>query len=147
MHICYILVSSPNPGGTVSALLLPWFTMDFGKRFAALRKVRQLTQQALAAEVGCHVTMIRRYESNETQPTLEIIRKLAVALSVSADTLVFEEGARGPSDDLRLQFEALSQFSPEEKAVARAVLESLILKHDAGRFARARDDEKAPAAS
>ncbi len=39
--------------------------------------------------------------------------------------------------DLRLQFEALSQFTPEEKAVARIVLESLILKHDASRYSRA----------
>jgi hypothetical protein len=60
---------------------------------------------------------------------------------------VFDENERGPSDDLRLQFEAISQFSPEEKAVARAVLESLILKHDAGRFMRPRDGEKAPAAA
>jgi hypothetical protein len=66
---------------------------------------------------------------------LEVIRKLAVALGVSADTLVYDEHERGPDDDLRLQFEALSQFTPEEKAIVR-VLESLILKHDANRFAR-----------
>ena len=111
--------------------------MDFGKRLAALRKARAMTQQLLADKVGCHVTMIRRYESNETQPTLEIIRKLAIALSVSADTLVFEKGERDPDEDLRLQFEAISQFTPEEKKVTRVLLESLILKHDAGRFSKA----------
>ena len=118
--------------------LLTWhlLTMDFGKRLAALRKDRSLTQAVLAEKVGCHVTMIRRYEVNETQPTLEVIRKLAIALAVSADTLVFDEHERGPDDDLRLQFEALSQFTPEEKAVVRVLLESLILKHDANRFAR-----------
>jgi hypothetical protein len=35
-----------------------------------------------------------------------------------------------------LQFEALSQISPEEKAVARVLLESLIFKHVAIRFTR-----------
>lgn len=108
--------------------------MDFGKRLAALRKDRRLTQQTLADKVGCHVTMIRGYEANETQPTLEVIRNMAVALSVSADTLVFEKSERDPDDDLRLQFEAVSQFSPDEKKVARVLLESLILKHDASRF-------------
>jgi transcriptional regulator with XRE-family HTH domain len=112
-------------------------TMDFGKRLAALRKARALTQVALAEKVGCHVTMIRRYEANETQPTLEVIRKLAVSLGVSADTLVFDEQERGPDADLRLQFEALSQFSPEEKAIARVLLESLILKHDSTKFVKA----------
>ena len=118
--------------------LLTWhlLTMDFGKRLAALRKVRSMTQAALAEKVGCHVTMIRRYEVNETQPTLEVIRKLSVALGVSADTLVFDEHERGPDDDLRLQFEALTQFTPEEKAIVRVLLESLILKHDSNRFAR-----------
>lgn len=36
----------------------------------------------------------------------------------------------------KLQFEALQKFTPEEKQVAKAVLESLILKHDAQRFSR-----------
>lgn len=116
--------------------LLTWhlLTMNFGKRLAALRKERALTQAVLAEKVGCHVTMIRRYEADETQPTLEVIRKLAVALGVSADALVFDEHERDPDDELRLQFEALSQFTPEEKAIVRVLLESLILKHDANRW-------------
>ncbi|MCK3668314.1 MULTISPECIES: helix-turn-helix domain-containing protein [Morganellaceae] len=118
--------------------LFPWrvISMDFGKRLVTLRKDRKLTQAALAEKVGCHVTMIRRYEADEVQPTLEIIRKLSRALSVSADTLVFDENERNPDEELRLQFEAISQFTPEEKEVARVLLESLILKHDANRFAR-----------
>jgi transcriptional regulator with XRE-family HTH domain len=96
-----------------------------------------MTQPKLAERVGVHLSQIRRYESGESQPTLDVIRKLAIALSVSADVLVFEDAERGPDDDLRLQFEALRQFTPEEKQVAKAVLESLILKHDATRFQRA----------
>ncbi len=101
---------------------------------AALRKERKLTQQALADKVGVHLSQIRRYEQGETQPTLDVIRKLAIALSVSADVMIFDDAERGPDDDLRLQFEAVSQFSAEEKRVAKILLESLILKHDASRF-------------
>jgi len=110
--------------------------MDFPERLAALRKERQMTQPQLADRVGVHISQIRRYEAGDSQPTLDVIRKLAIALSVSADVLVFEEGERGPDDELRLQFEALRQFTQEEKLVAKAVLESLILKHDATRFQR-----------
>jgi len=46
----------------------------------------------------------------------------------------FEDSERGPDDDLRLQFEAMGQLTPEEKGVARAVLEGLMLKHAANRF-------------
>ncbi len=112
--------------------------MNFGKRLAALRKERAITQQALADQVSCHVTMIRRYEANETQPTLEVIRKLARALSVSADALVFEQDERGPSDELRLQFEAISQLPPEEQSVVKEVLDSLIIKYQARRWDSAR---------
>lgn len=110
--------------------------MDFPERLVALRKERQLTQPQLAEKVGVHLSQIRRYESGDSQPTLDVIRQLAIALSVSADMLVFEEAERGPDEDLRLQFEAMRQFTPEEKQVAKAVLESLILKHDASRFQR-----------
>jgi hypothetical protein len=70
-------------------------------------------------------------------PTLDVIRRLAVALSVSADALVFGDGTRGPDDDLRLQFEAVSQFDTAEKKVLKALLDSLILKHQARRWASA----------
>ena len=108
--------------------------MEFPERLAMLRNTRKFTQQQLADRVNVHLSQIRRYEAGETQPTLEVIRQLAIALSVSADMLIFDEGERGPDEELKLQFEALSQFTPEEKKVAKAVLESLILKHDANRF-------------
>ena len=62
--------------------------------------------------------MIRRYESDEVQPTLEIIRKLSRALSVSADTLVFDEAERNPDEELRLQFEAVSQLEGSRQSLA-----------------------------
>jgi transcriptional regulator with XRE-family HTH domain len=111
-----------------------WLTMAFPERLAELRKAKNLTQQALADQISMHVVQIRRYEAGDSQPTLDVIRKLAIALSVSADVLIFDKDERGPDDDLRLQFEALSQFTPEEKAVARVVLDSLILQHTAKRF-------------
>jgi hypothetical protein len=60
-----------------------------------------------------------------------MIRKLSLALAVSADWLLFDEHERGPDDALKRQFEALRQFDDDERHVAEAVLESLILKHQA----------------
>lgn len=114
--------------------LLRLSTMEFPERLAALRKQRKLTQKALAERVGVHITQIQRYENGSGQPTLDVVRRLAIALSVSADTLVFDKDERGPDDELRLQFEAMRGFSDEEKHIAKTLLESLILKHDASRF-------------
>jgi len=43
---------------------------------------------------------------------------------------VFVEDHRSPDDDLKLQFEALSQFDKNERMVVKELLESLILKHN-----------------
>ena len=52
---------------------------------------------------------------------------------MTSGTLVFSEDERGPSDELKLQFEALNQFDDEERKVTKAVLESLTLRHNAKR--------------
>ncbi len=119
----------------MKSVLIRIIEMDFPQRLVALRKEKGLTQQALADKVGVHVMQIRRYEGGNSQPTLDVIRRLAIALSVSADTLLFDPEDRGPSDDLRLQFEALSQFDPEARKVAKTVLDGLILQHQARRLA------------
>lgn len=105
--------------------------MEFHERLATLRKERNLTQKSLSEKTGLHITQIQRYESGSTQPALDVIRKLAIALSVTADMLVFDKTERGPNDDLLLQFEAINQFDEEDKLVAQDVLEGLILKHQA----------------
>ena len=46
---------------------------------------------------------------------VDMLSKLSVAIAVSADTLQFDEDERGPSDTLRMQFEALQQFDDEER--------------------------------
>ena len=114
---------------------LPWpLPMDFPARLIQLRRQHSMTQQVLADAVDIHVNQIRRYEAGTAQPTLEALVKLAKALHVSLDDLVFGEQARGPDEDFRLRFEALRDFTPDEKKVAREILDSLILKHTANRL-------------
>lgn len=110
--------------------------MSFSKRLSALRKKRGLTQHNMAEMAGVHVSQIRRYEAGGSQPSLEALRNLAMALNISADVLLFDEDERAPTDDWQLQFEALSKFTDKEKEVAKAVIESLILRHTAERFAK-----------
>ncbi|MDA8021108.1 MAG: helix-turn-helix transcriptional regulator [Thermoanaerobaculia bacterium] len=109
-------------------------TMPFPDRLAALRKARGLTQQGLADAIGSSKIQIYRYEGGASQPTLDTLKRLAIELGVSTDELVFDAEERGPDDDLKLQFEALSRFDDEHKKIARAVLDGLILKHQANRL-------------
>ncbi len=109
--------------------------MEFPQRLATLRKQSGLTQQTLADHAGVHVTQLRRYEAGKSQPTLDVLKKIAVALSCSLDVLAFDQDERGPDEDLRLQFEATSRLDPEERKVLKVVIEGILLKHEAKRLA------------
>jgi transcriptional regulator with XRE-family HTH domain len=111
------------------------WTVSFPEHLAQLRKERGFTQPQLAEKIGLHVAQIRRYEAGTSQPTLDVIRSLAVALGVSADELLFAKDERGPDDALKLQFEAVSRFDPESKKVVQQVLDSMILQQEARRWA------------
>jgi len=108
--------------------------MNFPVRLTQLRKDQGYSQQRLADAVGLHINQIKRYETGAAQPTLEALVKLAKALHVSLDTLVFEDDERGPSDEFRLQFEAVSQLLEDERAVVKEVLEGLIIKYQTRRW-------------
>jgi transcriptional regulator with XRE-family HTH domain len=112
--------------------------MSFSARIIALRRERGMTQQGFADATGIHVQQIKRYEANTSQPSADALKKIAKCFGVTTDWLVFEEDERGPSDALRLQFEAVSQLPPEEQSVVKEVLDSLIIKYQARRWDSAR---------
>jgi transcriptional regulator with XRE-family HTH domain len=108
--------------------------MSFPTRLVQLRKQHGLSQQRLAAAVGVHVNQVRRYEAGTAQPTLDTLVSLAKALSVNLDTLVFDADERGPSDELRLQFEAVSQLPDEEKRIVKALIDGMLIKYQTKRL-------------
>lgn len=114
--------------GISTLWLLP---MNFPARLIQLRKAADLTQQALADMASIHVNQIRRYEAGSAQPTLDALIRLAKVLHVSLDGLVFDDHERGPSDDLALQFEAVSGMPEEERRIIKALLDGMILKYQA----------------
>ncbi len=112
------------------ANFVTWMTsMEFPNRLAELRKSQHLTQQALANAIGINVSQLKRYEAGTSQPTLDVLRKLAISLSVSADVLLFDKNERDPDEELKLQFEAVSHMPPNEKKIIQALLEGMIIKH------------------
>lgn len=106
-----------------------WFTiMSFSQRIVALRKQRGLTQQGLSDATGIHVQQIKRYEAGSSLPTADALKKLAIVLHVTSDFLLFEPGEREPEDDMKLRFEAVAAMSDEDREIAKAVLDAMIVK-------------------
>lgn len=110
------------------------WTMSLAKRLIALRREQGLTQQQMADTLGVHVNSLKKYEAGQAQPSLEALKKIATALHVSTDFLLFEKDERSPAGELALQLEAVSQLPEEEQLVIREVMESLIIKYQTRRW-------------
>ena len=66
-----------------------------GKRIAALRKARKLTQEQMAEALGCSVEFISLVERGVNAPSVAGLEKFAKILKVEVKELFhFEEGKR-----------------------------------------------------
>jgi transcriptional regulator with XRE-family HTH domain len=95
--------------------------MSIADHLRSLRRERNLTLQQMADLIGLHLNRIRRYEIGETQPSLDALKKIALALSISTDALIFDDAERGPDEALKLKFVAIRQFDPDERKPAESV--------------------------
>jgi transcriptional regulator with XRE-family HTH domain len=105
---------------------------SFGKRLADVRKQRGLTQQQLCELVGVHVTQLSNYEAGRSQPTLEVIRKMALALDVTADELVFDKAERQPQmldKELLKNWEKIDELPDDDKLAVKRIVAALLVKH------------------
>ena len=60
----------------------------FSERLTVARKVRNLTQGELAKLSGVKDTTISHFEAGDRQPSIENLRRIAMALKTSADYLL-----------------------------------------------------------
>ncbi len=109
--------------------LLAFITMTFSNRFLQLRKEYKLTQQEMADKCGMHITQVRRYEAEQAQPSIEILKKIAMAFNVTSDWLIFEDSERSLPNHLQLKFEAVSQMSEEDQRTIQSLIDGMIVKH------------------
>jgi transcriptional regulator with XRE-family HTH domain len=112
------------------------YFMPFAERLTTLRKKRGFTQESLGEAIGITKTQIYRYESGGSQPTLDVIKNLAIALSVTTDELIFEANERQPDESLFLLMEGIAGLDPDEKHVIKEMVEGILLKHQAKRLLR-----------
>lgn len=83
--------------------------MDLGNRIANLRKEKGLTQQELANKLFVTDKTISSWESNRTEPNLEIIIRLSEILEISAGYLIY-----GDSNKNDIETEIKVELSKEE---------------------------------
>lgn len=120
--------------------------MSFGKNLATLRKEKGLTQEELVRKSGVAISQIHRYKADKSSPTLDAIARLARALGVSLDELVFDK-ATGVATSKILdrglleQFEVVSQLDEEERGAVKKLLEGIVVKHQVEKLMRPKHEQ------
>lgn len=91
---------------------------QFGKRLAAARKRRGLTQQQLAEAIGVSQKMIDYFERRAVNVKSDIVAKLAQALCISVSDLLGTRDPkprRGRKSNLLAQFERVSRLPQRDQ--------------------------------
>jgi transcriptional regulator with XRE-family HTH domain len=107
--------------------------MSFAIRLKKARVDKGLSQTELANLVGIHYTQIGRYENKGSQPSAEVLAKLANALGVSSDFLTngsTDELAENTLSDKELlnQFKAIEKMSDNDKNIIKTLIDAFITK-------------------
>jgi len=121
-------------------------SMAFGKNMARFRKEKGLTQEDLVKRSGVAVSQIRRYEADKSSPTLDVVTRLAKALGVSIDELVFDKAtgiaaSKIMDRELLEQFEMVSALDSDEREAVKKILEGVIVKHQVNKMMRPKSEK------
>ena len=106
---------------------------QLGERIKQVRKQRGMSQSALAELVGLSYAQIGRYEIKGTQPPAEALKKIADALSISPDFLLYGSAEQKAGDNLNdveliQQFKAVEQMDDDDKTVIKKLIDAFITK-------------------
>jgi transcriptional regulator with XRE-family HTH domain len=108
--------------------------MSFGVNLKMFRSEKNISQEELAKKVGIHPNHLSRYERGQASPSIEVVQKIADALEVSIDQLVFGKGSNlenNVSDrELVSLFKKVQVLSIKEKETVKDLLNAFVFKAD-----------------
>lgn len=68
--------------------------MNYGKSFKHYRQVAELTQKEAAALIGIKDYQLGNYETNRSEPSLDVLKKMSRAYHVSIDKMIGNTGLK-----------------------------------------------------
>ncbi|MFZ6053509.1 helix-turn-helix domain-containing protein [Halocola ammonii] len=108
---------------------------SFGENLKQLRAQRKISQGELAGMIKMHPTHISRYERNQASPTVEVVRKIAEALQVSADELIYGDSKDMASEkindkELLQMFSQVQKLNTDDVHCVKSLLGAYLIKSD-----------------
>ena len=107
--------------------------MNIGERIKELRISKKLTQTELANMIGLSYIQIGRYETQKSNPSSDVLQKLANAFDTTTDFLM-----QGSSDavvsaqltdkELLNQFKQVEKMNKEDKHLIKTFIDAFLTK-------------------
>lgn len=107
--------------------------MTFGTKLKNLRAEKGLSQAALEAISGVNCKLLSKYENERIVPSADTLRKIAEALQISADYLIFDNAPKdgiSTLNDLELfeKFKEVERMSFENRTMIKNMIDALLIK-------------------
>ncbi len=107
--------------------------MELFEKIKQARKEKGFSQKQLAGLADLNMNLISKYETNNVTPTIESLKKIAKALEISTDYLLFDDA---PKDgvtklkDLSLfeKFKTIENLDEESRRTIENVIDAVIVK-------------------
>ena len=108
---------------------------SFGDNLKRIRAEKNISQGELAELINMHPTHVSRYERNLTSPTVEVVKKIADALKVSADELIYGNTQQKAKDkiqdnELLSMFARVQTLKQDDIGCIKSLINAYILKTD-----------------
>lgn len=108
---------------------------DFANNLKKCRTQKGVSQDEIAKRISIHPVQFSRYERGQSAPSIEVVQKIADALEVSIDQLVYgdqdSKAEQSISDrELLSMFQKIQLLSDRQKETVKDFLSSYILKDD-----------------
>ncbi len=107
--------------------------MEVGDRIKDLRSAKKMTQTQLAELVGLTYIQIGRYETKKSNPSSDVLKKLAKAFDTTTDFLMNGSNdevvsAQLSDRELLKQFKAIEQMEESDKHLVKTFIDAFITK-------------------
>lgn len=95
-----------------------------GQRIRKFRKAHSFSQEELAEKVGISTTHMSHIETGNTKLSLTVLVKLALALEVNTDDILFDQALINKSSLTNQIIELLNASSPQELIIIYDIIKA-----------------------
>ena len=108
--------------------------MSFGQNIKLLRTEKGISREELGKKTGVHPNQLSKYERDQAAPSIDVAQRIAQALEVSLDVLVFGKetdlGEEFSDRELISLFKKVQHLSNTQKETVKEFLSAFVLKQD-----------------